>query len=72
MVRRPSPAGAPGEESLTAADGIPPLPGANPPATRSEIIDARENQWKSRIGAHWMMRAGVVIALMGLLLLKFG
>jgi hypothetical protein len=42
------------------------------PATRREILHGRRGSWTDRFKGHWMMKAGMAIALLGLVLLKLG
>ncbi len=74
VVRRPSPTGTAPVASTAAQSGTAPAPALQPPhpVTRSEILEARGGSRSGHFLAHWMMKAGVALALIGILLLKFG
>ena len=72
VVRRDPPPTAPEMVGLEAADEPVDPTYSLPPVTRREILHGRRRSWADRFKGHWMMKAGMAIALLGLVLLKLG
>jgi hypothetical protein len=78
----PSPAAPPRTTVVTRPRSRPPdassapssalVPPAPSPAGKASGVHRSGDSWSSRWKARWMMKAGVVFALAGILLLKFG